>query len=221
MIDEISTVEEIEAEVALLIQDARNRGMNVAADMLQNYVNGGGDQVLSVGWLRSFDRVRNAEKKNQKHFEQSFKKIAAEMKCDESRTFSDYWDALISYSGRGFSTEELFWASGDSTLTSSGSFSLKKNCCVQKYRGKGINMNCSEVIITGNVNHHWHDVYDWHAGLGVSIPGHGRIPDTAMDKLRTQGRAKNFNMTSDWRQNLVGKIFNCPSYGAYFQWTGL
>ncbi|NJO21426.1 MAG: hypothetical protein HC838_17215 [Spirulinaceae cyanobacterium RM2_2_10] len=215
LIDENSSVAEIEAEVRSLIQDARDWGLNVAADMLQNYLNGGGDQTLPVSWLRSFSKVTDAESRNEGRFSSRLLTIAQGMRCGERRTFYDYWDALISYGGRGFSTEELFWASGDSTLHSVGGLVLVKRCCV---RG---NANCSEVGIHGAVTHNWRDRYDWHPGLGVMIPGHGQIPDAAMDKLRTQGSASPFNMSATWVRYLSGRIINCfvPRVTSW-EWTG-
>ena len=66
--------------------------------------------------------VNAAEQKNRVRFEESLEKIANGMKCGETKTFHDYWDAQISHHGRGFSFDELFFASGDSTLTSTGDF---------------------------------------------------------------------------------------------------
>jgi hypothetical protein len=153
-------------------------------------------------------------------FEQSLYQLGKPMKCGETRTFYDYWDALISYGGRGFSTEELFWASGDSTLHSICSFVLHKSCCVRFMAALAGNINCEVVEIGGQVAHQWHDVYDWHAGLGVSIPGHGRIPDAAMDKLRTQGNAKIFNMSAEWTRTLNARFGYCLSPQTRWEWSG-
>ncbi len=220
LIDANSTVAEIEAEVSSLIQDARKRGWTVGPDMLQNYINGGGDQVLSVSWLRSFSKGRGAEQKNRVRFQESLEKIAKGMKCGETKTFHDYWDAQISYHGRGFSADELFFASGDSTLPSTGDFSLTKNCCMRSCSRRSSNINCEETVIIGTVNLHWHDIYNWNVGASVYIPGHGTIPDAALDKLRTQGSAKAFNMSSDWQQSLTGFVNSCPFYHASWRWQG-
>jgi hypothetical protein len=220
LIDENSTVEEIEAEIRSLIEDARGMGWTVGPDMLQNYLVGGGDQVLSSGWLRGFDKVRGAERKNQERFQGSLENMAKGLKCDETKAFHDYWDAQISYGGRGFSVDELFFASGDSTLTSTGDFTLTKKCCVRSYSRRSSAISCEETTIVGTVQHHWHDKYDFHPGLGVYIPGHGRIPDAALDKLRKQGKAKPFNMSSDWQQSLLGLVRSCPSYQAIWRWQG-
>ena len=210
LVDGNSTVEEIETEANKLIADARGMGWTIGPDMLANYINGGGDQQLPVSWLRSFSKVTDAERKNQKRFENSLSKIAKTMRCGEKKTFSDNWDALISYGGRGFSTEELFFASGDSTLSSYGDFSLQKICCDPK---------CYEVKITGLVWNYWHDIYDFHSGLGVYILGHGSIPDSAMDKLRKQGHAKAFNMWASWSQNLTGKVKSCGINEVSWNWS--
>ena len=209
LIDANSSIAEIEAEVRKLIAAARAKGMNVAADNLQNFLNGGGDRALSATWLRGFNGVLDAERRNQKRFERDLKKIARKMKNGETKRHQDYWDALISYGGRGFSTEELFWASGDSTLSSHGDFSLTASAC--------------EVKISGDVDHNWFDTYDWHPGLSVWIPGFGNIPDAAIDKLRTQGSASNFKMKSTWRQHLGGTVqiyFFGLFSDAEWNWTG-
>jgi RHS repeat-associated protein len=220
LVDENSTVEEIEAEVRRLIQEARDMGWTVGPDMLQNYLNGGGDQLLSASWLRSFSKVRVAEQKNQGRFQASLERIVKGMKCGETKTFHDYWDAQISYEGRGFSFDELFFASRDSTLTSTGDFYLTKNCCMSSYSRRSSSINCEETVITGTVDHHWHDRYNWNIGADVYIPGHGNIPDAALDKLRTQGSAKDFNMSSDWQQTLSGFVYTCPFAHETWRWQG-
>jgi len=109
-----------------------------------------------------------------------------------NKKFNDYWDKLITYNGRGYSTDELFYASGDSTLTSTGEFDLTATGC--------------NVKISGKVEHYWHDIYDFHPGLQAWIPGSGVIPDSAMDKLRKHGYATTFTMSSTWWQHLNGNV---------------
>lgn len=209
MIDADAPLAEIEALVRRLIAQGRSRGMNVAADMLQNFLNGGGDQTLPVPWLRGFSRVTDAETRNQIRFQESLEDIAIGMSAGTTRIHNDHWDALITYRGRAFSTEEMFWASGDSTLTSTGNFTLKANAC--------------EVNISGVVKHHWRDDYNWNPGMGVWIPGEGSVPDEAIDRLRTEGTARTFGMSADWEQTATG-VVRRRLWGLFYSidwdWTG-
>ena len=210
------TVEEIKAAAERLVASARKMEWNIAANMLQNYLDAGGDQTLPVKWLRSFQYVKDAERVNQKRFEDSLRLIAATLDCGDNDIayLSAKWDRLISYGGRSMSTEELFYASGDSTLTSRGFFTLQKKCCIPCGRGQG-----SAVTVFGHVSHHWHDRYDWNPGMQVYIFGRENIPDDAMDKLRTEGSAQNFNMSADWEQTLSGYIVYCNDR-KILRWSG-
>jgi hypothetical protein len=168
-----------------MIKAARAVGYRVAADNLEHYVKGlGGVRHLSRRWLRSFDRVNEAEGVNLRRFQRL---IIQNVKLG-AKSFSEKRDRLISYFGAGFSFEELFYASGDSTLSSNGYFSITKSG--------------NNVKVKGLVIHNWYDIYDWHVGFQAFIPGFGSIPDAALRKLQTEGKAREYRLACQWKHIL-------------------
>jgi len=187
-----------------MIAAARADGKNVAADNLQHWLDGkGGVRKIDVKWLRGFGCVTDAEDTNKGRFETSLNKQANGASHGDKKTFTDHWDRMFTASTR----DELYYASGTSTLTSKGTFELS--------------VIENEVTIGGTVLQHWHDPYDWHAGLSAYIPGFGSISDAdalLVEKLRG---AKPFEMEADWTQSLsglikVGKLWNTKT----FTWSG-
>jgi len=185
----LQTLDEIEQRYREMIKAARKQGRNVAVDNLEHFLDGDGTaRTLDWQWLRQFSAVRSAERVNQQRFETSLIDIAGKMADGESREFSDYWDRVI----KGSAFTELYYASGDSTLTSSGKFKLKRAGNI--------------VCITGIVNHDWFDPYDWHAGLSATIPGFGIVADDDAVRLKDAGRAMEFEMNSAWNQEMRATI---------------
>lgn len=198
-------LDEIEQRYRAMIASARERGADVAADNLEHFLEGGGEKrTLDVTWLRGFSEITDAERINQERFEHSLNDIAAEMSDGQSRTFSDYWDRQLTASV----TSELYYASGTSTIHSSGEFTLTRSG--------------STVTITGTVTHHWFDPYDWHAGLGAYIPGHGSISDEDALLLQRHRGAKPFEMESDWTQQVSGTYEHVDWWvdDKNYTWTG-
>ena len=198
-------LDEIEENFRSMIESARARGANVAADNLEYFLSGaGGTRTLSVSWLRGFSAVISAETRNQRRFESSLESIADRMNPGDSRTFDDYWDAQLTASV----TSELYYASGTSTIRSTGDFSLERTGDV--------------VNIRGTVEHRWYDPYDWHGGLGAYIPGHGNVSDNDGLLMQSCRGASPFQMEAVWSQELTGSVtvkdywFNSSS----FTWTG-
>jgi hypothetical protein len=197
-------LDEIEKRYRDMIAAARARGANVAADNLERFLAGtGGTKTENVGWLRGFDAVTGAERTNQGRFESSLNRIANEMKDGEHRTFTDHWDRMLTAS----TSDELYYASGTSTIRSTGTFELSKVG--------------NEVTITGTVIHHWFDPYDWHAGLSANVPGFGSVSDEDGLLMQRYRGAKPFQMEADWQQSLsgqisVGRIWNTKT----FNWSG-
>ena len=172
-----------------MIADARRRGYAVAADNLQRFLDGtGGTKTISVPWLRGFTAVTSAEETNQERFASSLENIAPEMSDGETRSFRDHWDRRLT----GGVTTELYYASGTSTLTSTGVFTLSRGGSV--------------VTVSGSVQHHWWDPYDWHAGLTAYIPGHGSISDSDALLLQRYRGARPFHMEADWSETVSGTI---------------
>ena len=187
-----------------MIADARGRGANIAADNLQHFLTGSGTKrSLPVNWLRGFSSLLSAERKNQERFEKSLNDISNGLKDGEVRNFADNWDRMFTAGV----TEELYYASGTSTVRSSGNFEIKRSK--------------DTVSITGRVNHHWFDPYDWHAGLRAYIPGHGSVSDQDALEVQQCRGAKPYDMEADWSQTLnatieVGWVYNKKQ----FNWNG-
>ncbi len=199
-------LDEIEAKYRSMIADARSLGHDVAADNLQRFLAGtGGTKTLGTAWLRGFSAITDAEEVNQSRFEDQLYDKALSLRSGESERLSDYWEKLLT----GSVTTELFYASGTSTIKSSGSFNLSRDG--------------NEVEISGNVNHHWFDPYDWHAGLSAYIPGSGVISDADALLLQQHRGAGPFDMESDWQQALSAKI-NIDNFLYFdsmdYNWTG-
>lgn len=182
-------LDQIEQRYRNMIEKARGRGWNIAADNLQRFLDGtGGTKTLEVSWLRGFSAVPAAERANQERFQRSLTKQAYELTDGETRRFSDYWHRQLT----GGITTELFYASGTSTIRSLGNFTLKRD-------GKVI-------TIEGAVEHHWYDPYDWHADLAAYIPGFGSVSDKDALLLQQHRGAKEFQMNADWPQTVQGSI---------------
>jgi hypothetical protein len=212
-----SSVQEIERVARDMVATARNLGYKVTADNLEFYLDGKGipkseaaAKKLPRRWLRCFKKVLNAEKRIRGYCE---KYIAEEniismyvyqIKPNRQVYLTKNWYiGLIDYKGAGFSNEELFFASGNSYIKAGCFFTID-------IKGKN-------VTVSGYVRYIWHDTYDFHNGLGVFIPGFGHIPDAAMKKLCTHGKAKEYELRSVWHQRLkaqftVGKTKNQISW---------
>ena len=83
---------------------------------------------------------------------------------------------------------EMYYASGTFTVSSYGEFILERKGC--------------SVSIVGNLDHRWHDDYDWHVGLSAYVPGFGDVADADAKLLEDNGRARSFEMLSTWTQKL-------------------
>ena len=194
----------IEAQYRDIVKKGREKGANVAADNLEHFLAGSGaKRVLSVPWLRGFESLRGAERTNQERFENSLNEKANSTGHGEKKTFTDHWSRMFTAS----QSEELYYASGTSTIKSTGSFELS---AIENV-----------VSIFGNVKHHWYDPYDWHAGLSAFIPGVGNISDEDALAMQNCRGAKPYDMEADWQQQLqgtvtVGAVWNDKS----FSWSG-
>ncbi|WP_331236634.1 eCIS core domain-containing protein [Natronorarus salvus] len=182
-------LDRIEQQYREMIRKAREDGYDVAADNLQRFLEGtGGTKQLNVGWLRGFNAVTRAERTNQSRFEKSLADIADGMSDGQTRTFDDYWDRQFTAS----TFTELYYASGTSTITSTGTFTLTRSG--------------DTTTITGTVEHRWWDPYDWHAGLVAFVPGFGTISDDDALLLQQHRGAGPFDMEATWTQTVSGTI---------------
>ncbi len=62
--------------------------------------------------------------------------------------------------------------------------------------------------VSGTMTNHWSDLYDFHSGLGVYIPGEGMVPDEYGDALQNAGRARRFDMNSKWTTKFSDKFIS-------------
>jgi hypothetical protein len=202
--DDKKTLTEIRKKAEKMVVAAKKSRYKVAAANLEHYLNGTKHKKrISSKWLRSFSRVINAEEVNQNRFEEQLYKQAVRLRRDGRKKVRDYWESNIDYKGRGTSTEELFFASGNSHIKSAGHFKIVK---------KG-----EQIKITGEVTHDWKDRYDFHNGLFAYIPGFGMIPDSDMKRLATEGSAGEYNLRSKWKQKLKAQ-FNINERSNRIKW---
>ncbi|MDQ7959666.1 RHS repeat-associated core domain-containing protein, partial [Flavobacterium lindanitolerans] len=170
-----------------MIKQARIDGHDLAADNLQRWLNGtGGTKVIGFKKLRSYREIVSGENENIDRFETQLEKLANGLADGESGTLNDYWDNQIT----GGITGELYYASGRSILTSTGSFKITR---------KG-----DKFIVSGSISHTWRDTYDWHEGATAYIPGFGNVKDSDAKLVEKYCGAKPFEMTSSWKQNFTG-----------------
>jgi len=183
-----------------IIKKGRSWNKHVAADMLEHWLQGSGTQKrLKCEWLRGFSAITDAEETNRKRFEE--KTLAGAIKnLGKGKTLEaqGYWDRKLT-AGK---FDELYYASGTSIITSRGKFKLEKD-------------HDGWITITGTVEHHWWDPYDWHPGLVAFIPGFGSVEDGDAAKLEAAGYGKPFGMYSFWYQALAGK-YGVDKGFAYF-----
>lgn len=180
-------IEKAESRCKSIIKSARLKGYDVAADNLERFLSGeGGVKHIDPDWLKSFDAVKEATIGNRKRFERQLIKMATQLDDNEEKNFGDYWDWQI------MGNDELYYASGFSTLNSEGKFKMVR-------RG-------STVYIKGVIQNSWHDTYDWHAGASAKIPGFGWVKDSDQLLLQKYRGAKPFYMVSSWAETVTLKL---------------
>lgn len=60
----------------------------------------------------------------------------------------------------------------------------------------------------GIIDMHWRDPYDWKQGDGFQIlPKHLHLADTNALFLEKYGKAKSYNMSSNWQLKFEGKYY--------------
>jgi len=148
----LNDIDNIENKYIKMIMAASFIGADFAADDLEHFLRASGKtKIIDWKWLRSFYSVRCAERVNLGRFEEQLKSEAKFLSDGEKIMFYDFWDKRERQV-----LSELYYASGDFTITSYGAFKLDR---------KG---NC--IKITGFVDHYWWDPYDWHNGLSAWVP---------------------------------------------------
>jgi hypothetical protein len=173
-----------------IARNARERGYNQAARHLEKWLAGeGGYEQVPAEWLTGQQRFQQAEKRNQQRFIDTLVKKAEQARPGESTSLNDYWDTLVSGNVRD---DELKFASGNSTLTTGGLFSLVCD-------------DGAKVTIKGVLRNRWRDTYDWEgpAGLSVSLPQVGMVSDSDALEVERKYGAKPFEMSSVYERDFT------------------
>jgi RHS repeat-associated protein len=200
----LKSLDEIEQQYRKIISRGRLRGWNVAADNLQHFLDGGDNRrKLSWSWLRKFNSVLRAERKNRERFiNRTLKDKIRKYKSGVIEVL-DWWDSQEKASV----STELYFASGSFTLTSYGKFELS---CV-----KG-----GKIRVKGSIDHYWWDIYDWHAGLFAAVPTFGNVSDADALALKNAGRAANYYMDSTWYDTIDVQLEKNKFSASDFKWRG-
>ena len=93
---------------------------------------------------------------------------------------------------------ELYYTSGDSTLSSHCYFKITKKK--------------NNFLVTGIIKHSWWDRYDWHKGASAYIPSFGYVNDSDALLVEKYCGAKPFDMKSQWQQSF-NKTFDSGFLG--------
>jgi hypothetical protein len=186
----------VEKEYRKMVLQGRLKGYKVAADNMEHFLDGGGaTRPIEAKWLRGFSSVMASEQENQQRFqsashEKSFDNVAPTLADGQTVTLTDYWDSLIDPSEFDKSQWKLYYASGHSTLTSRGEFTLTRQG--------------NTITVTGTVVHSWFDNYDWHSDLVVELPNGEMANDKDALLLEQYRGAAPFKMVSEWTQTVQG-----------------
>lgn len=206
-VDENASVDDIDAKARTLIWWARNRNWRVAADNLEYYLDGKQmPKRIDRNWLRGFRRYKAAEERLRLIFQTELLRTIstfAKPGKDSNLLFNQDYKQIVTYQNGAESNEELFYASGDSWIKAKGNFEIviRKNVATVK----------------GAVHFYWSDIYNFHKGKAVLIPLTGAIPDAAMVKLVTQGRAREYRMECAYDQ-LLSATFEITRMRSAIRW---
>ncbi|MCD0476399.1 hypothetical protein LPB87_18560 [Flavobacterium sp. EDS] len=189
----------LKANYIKMIEKARERNFNKAADCLQWWLDGtGSTKNIDFHWLRSKSEVIVAENINVERFETDydtkFIKFLNKLNIGDSKPYTNHYDKQFTAGIFG----ELYYMSGTSTITSTCNFNITKN---KDY-----------FTLSGTIIHTWWDIYDWHKGADAYIPGFGSIKDSDALLVEKYCGARPFRMESKWQQTF-NKTFQYTSTG--------
>jgi hypothetical protein len=180
-----------------MIEKARQRNFNMAADCLQWWLDGTGfTKTINFNWLRRNNEVIVAERVNLERFENDshFIIFLKALKDGETDTYSTHFDHQFT----GGIFRELYYVCGTSTITSTCYFTVVKKK--------------DNFILSGKVIHKWWDRYDWHKGATAYINGFGNVKDSDALLVEKYCGAKPFDMRGEWQQNF-NKTFQLELFG--------
>ncbi len=192
------------------VKAGRKKGLNMAADFLERFLDGiGGTVRIPREKARALKSVGNAERINRRRIERSF-----------TDTDHDYWKALKNIQpGLPLTLKKDHWigkftvpglilrgetdlalATGNSHVRSEGSYTAT--------------LDGNVIHIEGEATHTWNDKYDFHKWQPYA--------DGARALQKHRG-AKPFDIRSGWKQRLTGTIIrdNGRLTALNFKWTDL
>lgn len=180
-------LDEIETEANNIVSKGRLLGYDFAANLLDWYLDGiGGTITYSVGALRLFNKFDDAEKDNREDFEEDLIKLAKGL--DDGEVLEQ--TLILTNQFRGRAGTDWFFATGTSTMKSTGNFRLERD-------GK-------TVTVSGTVDNYWFDTYDWNPDKDSDyLFG---ISQYDLWLLNEHGRAANFDLESKWTTYISGNI---------------
>jgi len=177
----------IEAALKAIIIVGRQQGYPVAADNLQHYLSGSGTpRRLDPEWLKSQQPIADAIAKSTAELADKIYDAAYKLREGETK------EIKLTTNERIFPYEntDLYYASNQSKLDTTSIFKLRA-------------LQVPRVAVRGEIVYRWHDTYDWHKGLSVTLEWRGlsvNWKDEYSEELKESGRAKEFRMESTWRE---------------------
>jgi hypothetical protein len=186
----------IELKFMMLIVGARLKGYHMAAENLLHFLKGSGRRrYLDASYLQSFKSVQEAVLINYERYRVDFEGKARNMSADQIIRLKNYPEeghkAFGPFGDIGYAVEQSATSSELDLFYASGTYTISTFCDVAIAKDDD-----GKFYATGNMLHIFWDTYDWHPGLGATVPVLGRIPDEYGDALVQAGRAANFEMQS-------------------------
>lgn len=208
-------------------------GNEKAAELLDHYLNGdGSDVVLDQDWVRQYPQVKTAEERLDGHYTRWLK---GEGPRDEDLGRITDW---IPRDGETKEIKDLNWEAWEPG--SPWKVLNDKSNALGGIRVEGIGniklkREGNEVIITGTVNQHANDTYDYGLGKDKDVKEHNEwlpqgilggdlfLDRKKVDALEKAGGAKPFKVrTKPWSKTLTGRLKldeNGKIIDSHFEWS--
>lgn len=177
----------LKANYIKMIEKARERNFNMAADCLQWWLDGtGATKIIDFHWLRGNNEVVFAEGINIERFEERLNLKNYDKILTKEGDHIEYTNELQrQFTGGIF--RELYYVCGTSTITS------KANFIITRVK--------DNLVLSGSIIHKWWDRYDWHKGANAYIPSFGYVKDSDALLVEKYCGAKPYEMRGQWQQN--------------------
>jgi len=181
-----------------MIEKARQRNFNMAADCLQWWLDGSGfTKTIDFKWLRGNNEVIVAENVNIERFEERLGLENFEKRLTKEGDSAKYTNEFQrQFTGGIF--RELYYVCGTSTITSKGNFTVTRRK--------------DNFVLSGTIVHYWWDRYDWHKGANAYINGFGYVNDSDALLVEKYCGARPYEMRGQWQQSF-NKTFQIGFFG--------